>query len=287
MVHFSQYRIQSALLSLLLIAAGSVAYVYHGGFQYSVDFTGGTDIRMRFEKPENTAAIQKAISDEWKGTVYNILDANEIIIRVQDTPETMEHLDEKVQATVDAVSTDNPGTILQMNSLSSAVGDALRHSSIKAVVLALLLMLLYIAFRFKFAFAIGAVLALAHDALTVLAVFLIINREISIDVVGALLAVLGYSINDTIVIFAQIKKNLKAMKGKPLALIVDTSISQTMRRTLLTSTATALVVGSMFVFGGESIRSLSLAILLGIVFGTYSSIFIASSIMMCFYKEEK
>lgn len=287
MVHFSQYRIQSALLSLLLISAGIVAYIYHGGFQYSVDFTGGTDIRMRFEKPENTAAIQKAISDEWKGTVYNILDANEIIIRVQDTPETTELLEEKIQATVDAVSTDNPGTILQMNSLSSAVGDALRYSSLKAIIIALFLMLLYIAFRFQFAFAFGAVVALFHDALTVLAVFLLINREISVDVVGALLAVLGYSINDTIVIFAQIKKNLKAMKGKPLAVIVDTSISQTMRRTLLTSTATALVVGSMFAFGGESIRSLSLAILLGIVFGTYSSVFIASSIMMFFYKEEK
>jgi preprotein translocase SecF subunit len=287
MVHFSQYRIQTALLSLLLISAGVVAYIYNGGFQYSVDFTGGTDIRMRFEKPENTAAIQKAISDEWKGTVYNILDANEIIIRVQDTPETTEHLDEKIQATVDAVSTDNPGTILQINSLSSAVGDALRYSSLKAILIALFLMLLYIAFRFQFAFAFGAIVALAHDALTVLAVFLLINREISIDVVGALLAVLGYSINDTIVIFAQIKKNLKAMKGKPLAEIVDTSISQTMRRTLLTSTATALVVGSMCLLGGESIRSLSLAILLGIVFGTYSSVFIASSIMMIFYKEEK
>jgi preprotein translocase subunit SecF len=287
MVHFSQYRIQSALLSLLLIFAGVVAYVYNGGFRYSVDFTGGTDIRMRFEKPENTAAIQKAIHDEWQGTVYNILDANEIIIRVQDTPETTEDLDQKIQATVDAVSIDNPGTILQKNSLSSAVGDSLRYSSLKAIIFALFLMLLYIAFRFQFAFAFGAVMALAHDALTVLAVFLLINREISIDVVGALLAVLGYSINDTIVIFAQIKKNLKAMKGKPLAVIVDTSINQTMRRTILTSASTAIVVGSMFLLGGESIRSLSLAILLGIIFGTYSSVFIASSIMMYFYKEEK
>lgn len=287
MVHFSQYRIQSALLSLLLIFAGVVAYVYNGGFRYSVDFTGGTDIRMRFEKPEDTPAIQKAIHDEWQGTVYNILDANEIIIRIQDTPETTKDLDQKIQATVDAVSIDNPGTILQKNSLSSAVGESLRHSSLKAIIFALLLMLLYIAFRFQFAFAFGAVMALAHDALTVLAVFLLINREISIDVVGALLAVLGYSINDTIVIFAQIKKNLKAMKGKPLATIVDTSINQTMRRTILTSMSTAIVVGSMLLFGGESIRSLSLAILLGVIFGTYSSVFIASSIMMYFYKEEK
>jgi len=287
MFHFSQYRAQSALLSLLLISAGVTAYIYNGGFQYSVDFTGGTDIRMRFDQPENTAEIRKAIHDEWKGTVLNMVNLNEIIIRIQDTPETVEFLDQKIQATVNAVSPDNPGTIIQKNSLSSSVGDSLRYSSIKAIILSLLLMLLYIAFRFQFAFAIGAVLALFHDALTVLAVFLLINREISIDVVGAILAVLGYSINDTIIIFTQIRKNLKALKGQPLDVIVDTSINQTLKRTILTSMSTAIVVGSMFIFGGDTIRSLSLAILLGVIFGTYSSVFIASSIMMYFYKEEK
>jgi preprotein translocase subunit SecF len=242
---------------------------------------------MRFEKPENTAAIQKAVHDEWKGTVYNIIDANEIIIRVKDTPETIENLDQKIQATIDAVSTDNPGRILQKNSLSGSVGESLRYASIKAVIIALLLMLLYIAFRFEFAFGFGAVVALLHDPIAVLSVFLFINREISIDVIGGLLAVLGYSINDTIVIFTQIRKNLKIMKGQPLSVIVDTSINQTLRRTILTSVATTLVVGSMFVFGGDAIRSLSLAILIGIIVGTYSSIFVASSIMMYFYKEEK
>ncbi|AXK60778.1 protein translocase subunit SecF [Candidatus Chromulinivorax destructor] len=287
MFHFSQYRIQSALLSLLVIFAGISAYIYNGGFRYSVDFTGGTDIRMRFDKPENTAAIKKAIHDEWNGTVYNIIDANEIIIRIQDTPETTDNLDQKIQATVDAVSIDNPGKILQKSSLSSAVGDSLRNSSIKAILIALALMLVYIAMRFRFAFAIGAVVALFHDALAVLACFLIINRPIDIDVVAAILAVLGYSINDTIVIFTQIRKNLVSMKGKALDVIVDTSINQTLRRTILTSASTSLVVGSMLIFGGDAIRSLSLAILLGIIFGTYSSIFIASSIMMLFYKENK
>ena len=287
MFHFSQYRVQSVLLSLIVLFAGAAAYVHNGGFRYSVDFTGGTDIRMRFEKPENTAAIKKAIHDEWKGTVYNIIDANEIIIRIQDTPETTENLDAKIQATVDAVSIDNPGRILQKNSLSSSVGDSLRNSSIKAIIIALLLMLVYIAMRFKFAFAVGAVIALFHDALAVLACFLIINRPIDIDVVAAILAVLGYSINDTIVIFTQIRKNLIVMKGQALDVIVDTSINQTLRRTILTSASTSLVVGSMLVFGGDAIRSLSLAILLGIIFGTYSSIFIASSVMMAFYKENK
>ena len=287
MFHFLRYRAHSALLSAAIIGAGFFAYNQNGGFRYSVDFTGGTEIRMRFEKPENTAAIQKSIHDEWQGTVYNILEANEIIIRVQDTPEKVQNLDEKIKATVNKVSIDNPATIIQKNSLSSSVGDSLRWKSIKAIIIALLAMLLYIGLRFKFAFAIGAVVAIFHDALAILACFLLLNREISIDVVGAILATLGYSINDTIVIFTKIRKNLKDLKGESLRSIVDQSINQTLRRTLLTSLSTGLVVGSQFIFGGDTIRSLSLALLLGIIFGTYSSIFIASSVMMLFLKEEE
>lgn len=287
MFYFLRYRMHSALLSLLIIGAGIVSYLYNGGFRYSVDFTGGTEIRMRFDKQEDTAAIKQAIADEWKGTVYNILDANEIIVRVQETPENVKDLDKKIKATVDKASVDNPAKIVQKNSLSSSVGDTLRWKSIQAVIIALLAMLMYIGIRFKFAFAVGAVVAILHDALAILACFLLLNREISIDVIGAILATLGYSINDTIVIFTRIRKNLKGSKGSSISTIVNNSINQTLRRTLLTSLSTGLVVGSQFFFGGDSIRSLSLALLLGIIFGTYSSIFIASSVMMLFFKENK
>lgn len=287
MFYFLRYRIHSALLSLAIIGAGIVAYIHNGGFRYSVDFTGGTEIRMRFDKPENTAAIKKAIADEWNGTVYNILEANEIIVRVQDTPEKVTDLDKKIRATVDKASQGNPSQVIQKNSLSSSVGDTLRWKSIKAIIIALLAMLIYIGIRFQFAYAVGAVVAIFHDALAILACFLLLNREISIDVIGAILATLGYSINDTIVIFTRIKQNLKKEKGLSLETIVNNGINQTLRRTLLTSLSTGLVVGSQFIFGGDSIRNLSLALLLGIIFGTYSSIFIASPTMMLFSPKNK
>jgi preprotein translocase subunit SecF len=287
MFNFLRYHKIAALFSIALIGAGICLYVQQGGFRYSVDFTGGTEVRVRFANQEDTAAIKDMVAKEWNGSVYNILEANEIIVRVQDTPETLENLDQKILTSINNVSVDNPGTLLQTNSISDSVGQTLRSKSIFAILMALLLMLIYITLRFKLAFAVGAVVAILHDALAILACFLILNNEISIDVIGAILATLGYSINDTIVIFTRIRKNLKTMKGKSIGEVVNVSLNQTLRRTLLTSLSTALVVGSQFAFGGATIRSLSLALLLGIIFGTFSSIFIASPTMMLLFKEEK
>jgi len=287
MFNFLRYHKIAALFSTILIGAGIIFFVKNGGFRYSVDFTGGTEVRVRFQQEENAAAIKNVIANDWNGSVYNILEANEIIVRVQDTPETVENLDQKILASINSVSDENPGTLLQTNSISSSVGQVLRRKSALAIMMALLLMLLYIALRFKVAFAVGAVVAILHDALAILACFMLLNHEISIDVIGAILATLGYSINDTIVIFTKIRQNLKTMKGKPLAEIVNVSLNQTLRRTLRTSLSTALVVGSQFAFGGATIRGLSFALLLGIIFGTFSSIFIASPTMMLLFKEEK
>ena len=287
MFHFLRYSVPAVIASVAVIAAGCVAYVMHGGFRYSVEFTGGTELRVRFDKPQDTAAITHAIKHDWNGTVYTVLGANELIVRVPKTPEEAPDLNTEIKATIDKASVDNPVTIQEKNSLSSGVGETLKWRSIQAIIIALLCMLAYIAFRFKFAFAVGAVVALFHDALIVLAFFLILNREISIDVIGAILAVLGYSMNDTIIIFTRIRDNLKKKKGMALADVVNGSLNETLRRTLLTSSATLLVVASQFIFGGETIRNLSLTLLIGIIYGTFSSIFIASPVMMLLHKEEK
>ena len=284
--NFLKYRVSSALFSLVIIAAGVAGFVAKGGFRYSVDFTGGTEVRIRFDKPENTPEIKKAVHDTWQGTVYNVLAANEIIVRVQDSVEKVKGLDGKILATINEVSVDNPGTVMLVNSISNSVGQSLWSKFLKAIIISLVLLLLYITLSFQFAFAVGAVVAIAHDALIILSAFVLLDKEISIEVIGAILATLGYSINDTIIIFSQIRKNLKKEKGKRLGEIVNLSLNQTLRRTILTSLATALVVGSQFVFGGEVIRDLSFALLLGIVFGTFSSIYIASSVMMLFSSEK-
>jgi len=182
---------------------------------------------------------------------------------------------------------DNSVEILQTESVGAGIGADLRGKSAYAMTLALILMLLYIAVRFwSIAFATGAIMALVHDALVMLAIFLFLDREISINFIAAVLTVLGYSINDTIVIFSQIREFMKKRRGIPLDIVVNDSLNYTLRRTMLTSISTGLPVLVMFFFGGEALQDFSLALLIGIIFGTYSSVYIASPVMMLLQPKE-
>ena len=283
--NFLKYGVPSVLFTLVIIGAGVVGYVMKGGFRYSVDFIGGTEIRVRFDQPVDTQAVRKVIHEEWQGTVHSVVGALELMVRVPQTPDTVNDLDKKLISAINEASVGNPGKVLQVNSISRTISDNLWSKWLKVILLSLFLLVLYLSFSFKFAFALGAVIALAHDALIVLACFVLMDKEISIDFIGAIMAVLGYSINDTIIVFSRIRHNMKKMHGTSMYDIVNLSINERLRRTILTSFATALVVTSMFIFGGDTIRDFSLVILLGIFFGTFSSIYIASPIMMLFAKK--
>ena len=172
-------------------------------------------------------------------------------------------------------------TIEEVNTVGPAAGKMLFLNSLIALMLGLLLMLLYIAWRFwSFSFGIGAMIAIFHDAIAILTVFACFGLEISPNVICAILAMLSYSINDTIIIFSRIRENMAKEKGKDIEVIVNESINQTLRRTLMTSFATTLAAGALFVFGGEALHTLSLSFLIGIVIGTYSSIYVASPVML-------
>lgn len=283
--NFLKYGVPSVLFTLVIIGAGVVGYVMKGGFRYSVDFIGGTEIRVRFDQPVDAQAVRKVIHEQWQGTVHSVVGALELMVRVPQTPDVVSDLDKKLVAAINDASVGNPGKVLQVNSISRTISDNLWSKWLKVILLSLFLLVLYLSFSFKFAFALGAVIALAHDALIVLACFVLMDKEISIDFIGAIMAVLGYSINDTIIVFSRIRHNMKKMHGQSMYDIVNLSINERLRRTILTSFATALVVMSLFVFGGDSLRDFSLVILLGIVFGTFSSIYIASPIMMLFAKK--
>ena len=285
--NFLKYSVPSVLFTLVIIGAGVANYFVKGGFRYSVDFTGGTEIRVQFDKPENIEAIKKVIHEEWQGSVYNVVGAPEIIVRVQETAEKVSDLDKKLMDSINSVSAENPGSLLQVSSISRTISDNLWITWLKAFALSLILLVIYLSMSFQFAFAMGAVIALAHDALIVLACFVLLDKEISIEFIGAMMAMLGYSINDTIIVYSRIRHNMKALKGKSLDDIVNISLNERLRRTILTSFATTLVALSMFVFAGPSIRDLALVLLLGIAFGTFSSIYIASPIMMLFMKKSK
>ena len=285
--NFLKYSVPSVLFTLVIIGAGVASYFVQGGFRYSVDFAGGTEMRVQFERAVDLEAVKAVIHDQWQGTVYGVIGTPEIIVRVQEMPEKVDGLSDKILTSINSVSSENPGKLVQINSISRTISDKLWMVWLKAITIALLSLVAYLSMRFQFAFAIGAVIALAHDAVIVLACFMLLGKEISIDFIGAIMAVLAYSINDTIIVFSRIRQNMKTLKGKSLYDIVNISLNERLRRTILTSFATALVVVSLFVFGGESIRDFALAILLGIVFGTFSSIYIASPIMMLFMRSQK
>ena len=289
MIDVLRYRGLCALFSLAIAASFIGFSVYRQQtrgyvFSYSVDFTGGAQVLLRFEKAVNALQLKGILENTgWQGVVTREFSERELLVRVKADQVSSEAIGaaEKMQQSIIKALPENPVTVLQSETVGPGVGEALRGKSIRAIVYSLLAMLAYIALTFwSLGFAAGAVVALFHDALVMLASFLFFDREISVNVIAAILAVMGYSINDTIVIFSQIRQNMKTHQEMPLASVVNMSINQTLRRTLLTSISTGLPVLAMVILGGEALRDFALALLVGIVFGTYSSIYIASPVMM-------
>lgn len=288
MINFLKFRYVCGLISAIVMIVTIVGYFYLGGFRYSVDFTGGTQVLLNFEKPVNSEKLKEILEKNgWRSIATREFSKTEILVRVQEFSNDAKGLSERIRSTIEQQLAENKVTILSTDSVGSGIGESLRTQLIKAIIIGLLLMLLYIAIRFQFAFAVGAVIALLHDAVAVLAVFLFFNKEISIDVIGAILAMLGYSVNDTIVIFSRIRENMKNVRDVSIYDIINLSINQTLSRTILTSLATALTVASLLIFGGEALKDLALSLLIGIIVGTYSSIYIASAVMMLIHKDSK
>lgn len=291
-INFVKYRPFAALFSLILMSAFFITawYKYSTAgqvFNYSVDFTGGSQVLLQFSSKPQIDQIRSIFSQQgWENVVLREFSGkNEVLVRVKEFANDAKGLGERMRyAIAQAIPGENV-KLLQSEGVGPSVGETLRKKSVYAVLLSLILLLCYIAIRFwSFGFAVGAVIALFHDAIIMIAAFMFFGKEISINVIGAILAVLGYSINDTIVIFSKIRDNMKKNgSGMSLNQIVDISLNQTLKRTVLTSLSTALTVGSIFFFGGEALQGFSFAMLIGIVFGTYSSVYIASPIMMLFF----
>ncbi len=299
MIDFLKYRWAYAAISTLFFLSFIGGYIYKSrtsptgqAFVYSVEFTGGLEVLYGLSQPVASEKIVEILERNGiSGTVVRTFtDTADVIVRVplRSLSDSVEKMAESMR---DILQKELPGTAVEIqktDAITAGVGETMRWKSIQAIVVGLLLMLIYIAWRFwSFAFAAGAVFALFHDVIVILSFFLFFNFEISLNVIGAVLAVLGYSINDTIVIFSRIRESIVRLPGKSIHDIVNISLNETLRRTLLTSFATTLVVVPLALFGGEVLRTLSFALLIGFVFGTYSSIYIASPVMMLLYKKNK
>lgn len=296
-IDFLKYRNYCFAFSFLILVAfvGGIFYKRAergSAFQYSVDFTGGTQVLFSFENPVTSEQVMGVLEKNgFKGPLVREFSKKEMLVRVSGEKgfeKDARGFAERVKTILTAEIPGSGPKIEQADSVGSDIGSDLRRSSMIAVFLGLLIMLLYIWLRFRsFAFAVGSIVALSHDTMVVLTLVLWGNYEISMNVIAALLFILSYSNNDTIVIFSRIRERLFKKTGEPLKTLVNVSINESLRRTLLTSFATALLVGSLLVFGGEALRTLSLALFVGIIFGTYSSIYIASPVMLLLYREKK
>jgi len=280
MIDFLRYRSVCAIISILVLVLGIAAYFVMGGFRYHIDFSGGTQLQVSFDKAVDIAKLRKAITKEgWKDSVIQSVgtEGKRFIVRVGGYSKGVE---EKFKSNVDKAIPEGKMTVDNVDMVGAEVGKNIKWNAIVAVLLSLLLILLYVAIRSKYAFAVGAVAAIAHDVLVVLVCLLVFGEPISLPVLAAILAILGYSLNDTIVTFSRVRENIKKMRGDSLLKIANVSINQTFKRTLLTSISTLAAVGSFFLLGGQTLRGFSLVMLIGILVGTYSSIYIASPVML-------
>jgi len=273
---FLKYRYFWLAISVLYFVVGAAAYVMKGGFSYHIDFVGGAEIRASFQKPLDIGQVRETISNGgWKDAVIQSvgLTDHSFLIRIS-TPSA--DAEAQIAATVAKSIPDNPMRIDSIQYVGAEAGKDTTTNAIIAVLISLLVLLLYIAARFEFRFGVGAVISLVHDVLAVMVFILLSGEPISLHVLASILAVLGYSMNDTIVIFARIRENLAKHSGMSEYDLFNLSINQTLKRTLLTSFATGLSVLAIVIWGGETLRGLSVVMLVGIIVGTYSSIYIAS-----------
>ena len=282
---FLKYRYIWLMVSVAYFLIGAVAYYVKGGFVRHIDFAGGTELNISFERPIDISTVRNIMSKRgWKdaiiqssSTTGSRATGGRFLVRVGGDDAVTE---DQIKEAFAQGASDNKLTIDAMHQVGPEAGSDTTRNAIYAVLLALLVLLLYIAVRFEFRFGIGAVISLIHDLLAVMVFILLTGEPISLHVLASILAVLGYSLNDTIVIFARIRENYAKHKGMSEYDMVNLSINQTLRRTLLTSFATTLAVLAIVLLGGDHLRGLSVVMLVGIIVGTYSSIYIASPAML-------
>jgi len=273
------------IISGVLILSGIVSVFIHGGLKYGVDFTGGSILEVQFKgEPVSSEEMRAALATIGfdKATLQKERESNLFMIKVQESEESsLEELKNTLKENFSDRKIDFPRQEL----VGPAISRGLQTRALWVVVLGMIGILVYVAIRFNFRFGIASVIALIHDLLVTVGILSITNIEFSIPIIAGLLTILGYSINDSIVISDRIRENMKLMRGKPFDEIINSSLNQTLARTIITSLTTLFVLISLFLFGGRILHGFSLTLLVGVVIGTYSSIFIVAPIVAVWEKK--
>jgi preprotein translocase subunit SecF len=268
----------SAIISIIGIFA--LIQISLGAANMGIDFTGGTVLQLRFEKPIAMDQARKALTGSGlEVSLQEIKGGNQLLIKVGKANVSVGKISDAVQEVFRKEFAANPFTVDSSSEIGPSIGDKLRKDTLIAVVIAFLGIILYIAWRFDFKFGISAVLATAHDVLAIIAIFYLLNKEVNLLMITAVLTIAGYSLTDTVVVFDRIRENLRKNLKESLHNIFNASINEVLSRTIITALTTLLAALSLLFFGGEVIHDFAFALAVGVLVGTYSSIFVASPIV--------
>ncbi len=279
-IPFMKYRKIAAYASLALFVISIISLSFRG-LSLGLDFSGGTLVEVTYEDSVNLEEIRGMLTnngfDDYQ--VVNFGSDRDVLIKIADQPGNSQ-LGDEVFALVQA---NDPDTELKrVEFVGPQIGSELRDQGGLGMLVALAMILLYVAFRFQYKFALGAVTALAHDVIIILGLFSLFAWDFDLTVMAAILAVIGYSLNDTIVVSDRIRENFRSQRGIESIEVVDLSINQMLARTLITSLTTLLVLLALYFLGGELIRGFALALIIGVIIGTYSSIYVVANMLIMF-----
>lgn len=282
--NFVRWRWHAIALSLIVILAGAFT-IASRGLQLGVDFEGGTIVLIEFDQAPDLARVRQAIGGDAVVQNYGPVANREVMVRVRRTgAEQGGDLSQEADAVVSKLGNAALGNfkVLGTEIVGPVVGEQLKRQGLLATVLALGGILLYIALRFQLSFAVGAVVATLHDLAVCLAFLAFFRYDLTLNVIAGLLTITGYSVNDTIVVFDRVRENMRGMRRDNLTHIVNVAVNQTLSRTVITAGTTLLSVLALYLFGGEVLKGFAFTMLVGIISGTYSTVFIAAAIAIMF-----
>ncbi len=279
MINFTGMRKPALILSVLLFVA-SIGSLIVNGLNLGIDFTGGTVIEVGYQEAADVDKIRTALKTEnFDALVQHFGTAKDVLIRIAPTENVDRALvGDKVLA---ILKTSNPNIEMRrVENVGPQIGDELRDDGGTAMLLALAGILIYVTLRFEFRFSVGAIIALVHDVVITMGIFSITRMEFDLTILAAILAIIGYSLNDTIVVFDRVRENFLKLRKADAEESINTSINQTLSRTIVTSLTTLLVLVALYIFGGKIIHGFSMAMIIGVIVGTYSSIYVANSSLL-------
>jgi preprotein translocase subunit SecF len=281
-IDFIGIRWTCITISAVIILAGLIMLVIRGQY-WSIDFVGGLEVQVKFEQAVTDHQVRTALSGMDIGEVKSIAalgTAPEILIRLKGTSTNAGEVQSQIEGKIASAFPGNKMTVRNVQVVGPKVGKELRGQAILSAIVTMILLLIYISWRFEFVYAVGGVVGLLHDTLLTLSFLTFFGYEFSLTVLAAILTLLGFSINDTIVVYDRIRENLKKLRSMRLAEIMNLSINETLSRTIITSLTVFLTVLVLFIFGGPVLKGFSFTMLVGVITGTYSSVYVSAPIVL-------